>query len=767
MARKFLVPIDLNGNELLNVVVQQLSAATISGLAGPKGKFVYDTTNNVLKYNTDGTTGGWVALATGSSMSFGSVSGLSVGGSNADGTAGTAARSDHVHSLPGWGVAGSMGTAWAFGDSNSAGTGSTFARIDHKHAAPAAPTLSGLGGVANESGSPALYSAATGSRPAFGTAGRIFIDTTTKRLQRDTGAAWEDLIPFGSGAGSTQAIGDSASDGTATTYARADHKHGMPSFGSVTGQTSYGQSSGNGSAATVARSDHTHGTPSLTSVTPSTMSNGVPASVGTGTAAAKEDHVHAFTTITLSGLGGVANAGSAPSIQSGAFASRPSTGYTLGRLYVDTTNNVVWFDNGSTFTTQLNSFGSPSGSAVGDSQGAGSAYTYARSDHVHAREAFGAVTGQTSYGSPSANGSATTVARSDHTHGTPSLTTNAASAQAPGDSASAGTGTAAAKDDHKHSLPAWGLVGAMAAVAAYGDANAVGTATTFARIDHRHGLPAHGVGQHSSFPISTFAAATADVSMGTSYKITNLANPSSAQDAATKNYVDSVAQGLDFKASVRVVASSNGTLASAYQNAATVDGVTLATGDRILLAGQSTGAENGIYTVNASGAPTRAADADASGELGRGTLVYVEEGSSWASTQWICTAQGATPWVPGSSTSTWTQFSGASTTAAGAGLSVTGQVWSVGAGTGISVGADTVGIDTSVVARKFTTATHASAASFDVTHSLNNQWVTVQVFQVSDNTLVECDVTLKDANNITVAFAQAPTANTLRFVITG
>ena len=55
--------------------------------------------------------------------------------------------------------------------------------------------------------------------------------------------------------------------------------------------------------------------------------------------------------------------------------------------------------------------------------------------------------------------------------------------------------------------------------------------------------------------------------------------------------------------SVRVATTANGTLSSAFANGQTVDGVTLATNDRILLKNQSTGSENGIYTVNASGAP--------------------------------------------------------------------------------------------------------------------------------------------------------------------
>lgn len=92
--------------------------------------------------------------------------------------------------------------------------------------------------------------------------------------------------------------------------------------------------------------------------------------------------------------------------------------------------------------------------------------------------------------------------------------------------------------------------------------------------------------------------------------------------------------------SVRVATTTNGTLATAYENGDTVDGVTLATGDRILLKNQSTAADNGIYTVNASGAPTRATDADGAGELYQNLKVYVEEGTTNARTTWKLTTSG-------------------------------------------------------------------------------------------------------------------------------
>jgi len=86
--------------------------------------------------------------------------------------------------------------------------------------------------------------------------------------------------------------------------------------------------------------------------------------------------------------------------------------------------------------------------------------------------------------------------------------------------------------------------------------------------------------------------------------------PSAAGAAASKAYVDAVALGLSPKKAVRVATLVSGTLASAFANGSVIDGVTLVTGDRILIKDQASPAQNGIYTVNASGAPTRATDFD-------------------------------------------------------------------------------------------------------------------------------------------------------------
>ena len=113
-----------------------------------------------------------------------------------------------------------------------------------------------------------------------------------------------------------------------------------------------------------------------------------------------------------------------------------------------------------------------------------------------------------------------------------------------------------------------------------------------------------------------------------------------ATQAAIVTYVTaavaSAVAGINWKAHVRVATTAAGTLATSFENGDTVDGVVLATGNRILIKNQASGTENGIYVVAASGAPTRATDADAGSELVN-AAVFVSEGTANADTQWVCT----------------------------------------------------------------------------------------------------------------------------------
>jgi hypothetical protein len=182
---------------------------------------------------------------------------------------------------------------------------------------------------------------------------------------------------------------------------------------------------------------------------------------------------------------------------------------------------------------------------------------------------------------------------------------------------------------------------------------------------------------------------TGAIAMGTN-KITGLGTPTDAADAATKAYVDSAAQGIDWKASVRAATTAEVTIASDLENGDTLDGVTLATGDRILVKDQGimNAQQNGIYVVKASGAPDRSTDADTNAELTSSFAVFVEEGTVNADSGYVLTTDGAI--TVGSTALTFTQFTGLGQVVAGDGLSKTGNTLNVTAGTGISITGDAV-----------------------------------------------------------------------------
>jgi hypothetical protein len=163
---------------------------------------------------------------------------------------------------------------------------------------------------------------------------------------------------------------------------------------------------------------------------------------------------------------------------------------------------------------------------------------------------------------------------------------------------------------------------------------------------------------------------TGAIAMGTN-KITGLGTPTDATDAATKAYVDSAAQGIDWKASVRAATTAAVTLASDLENGDTLDGVTLATGDRVLVKNQATGSENGIYVVKASGAPDRSTDCDTAAELTSNFAVFVEQGTVNADQGYVLTNDGAI--TVGTTALTFTQFTGLGQIVAGTGLDKTGN----------------------------------------------------------------------------------------------
>ena len=166
-----------------------------------------------------------------------------------------------------------------------------------------------------------------------------------------------------------------------------------------------------------------------------------------------------------------------------------------------------------------------------------------------------------------------------------------------------------------------------------------------------------GTGDSPEFTSLTLSGQSSPLNLN-SNRLVNLATPVSASDAATKSYVDIAIEGLDIKESVRVATTAAVTLSSDLENGDTIDDITLATGDRILVKDQATSSENGIYIVQASGAPSRSDDLSAS-DSAAGVFVFVEEGTTNADKGFVCTSDNGSD-VVGTDSLSFTQFSGAS-----------------------------------------------------------------------------------------------------------
>jgi hypothetical protein len=168
------------------------------------------------------------------------------------------------------------------------------------------------------------------------------------------------------------------------------------------------------------------------------------------------------------------------------------------------------------------------------------------------------------------------------------------------------------------------------------------------------------------------------------------ANPANPMEAATREYVDSVATGLDVKASVRAATTGSNITLSGTQ---TIDGVAVVAGNRVLVKDQSTGSQNGIYVV-AAGAWTRASDFNVDAEVTPGAFTFVEQGTANADSGWVLTNDGTV--TVGTTSLTFSQFSGAGQIDAGAGLTKTGnQLNVIGTAGRIVANADAIDLATS------------------------------------------------------------------------
>lgn len=285
--------------------------------------------------------------------------------------------------------------------------------------------------------------------------------------------------------------------------------------------------------------------------------------------------------------------------------------------------------------------------------------------------------------------------------------------------------------------------------------------------------------------LDQLAAAAAPVDFG-NQRGTNVAAPISDTDIANKKYVDDARAGTATKDPVRVALTTNVNTASPGDP---LDGVTMAVDDRVLLAGQTTGTQNGIWLwKGAAVAMVRSTDADADGEIFDGSLVAVAEGTN-ANKQFIQTATPAG--APGSWTQSWVVFSfgGQSYSADGQGIELAGTTFSLELdGTTLAKTATGLKLNQATVATGGTGATTAAGARTNlgasgmyqvtlgavtagspvtVNHALNNQYPCVAVWDVDNAAQVDADVKSTDANNITVTSALAFAANKLVVTVTG
>lgn len=261
--------------------------------------------------------------------------------------------------------------------------------------------------------------------------------------------------------------------------------------------------------------------------------------------------------------------------------------------------------------------------------------------------------------------------------------------------------------------------------------------------------------------MAVLVARTLDFNNAT--RIVNLPDGTLPQHPATVAQLNSAIEGLAWKDSVRVAADANVTIATP---GAAIDGITLTSGDRVLLRGQTAGETNGIYTWNgAATAMTRAADMSAAAEVEQAT-VSVEEGTN-AGTSFRQSAVNVT-------LDTTPLVFAAFGTAAGAASATSSGIVELATQAEVNAGTDTTRVITpetlagSTFAHRGFAANVGDAASTSiaVTHNLNSFDVSVDVFRNSGSRdTVVTEVQRTSVNVITLLFDVAPTLNQFRVII--